>query len=48
MKFPCDDCPYLEPCCPSDDCTDYALWYWEEICDDEGLYPDTRRSALGC
>lgn len=34
MKFSCDDCPYLEPDCPSNECTAFDMWLWEETCDD--------------
>lgn len=35
MKFPCVDCPYLEPDCPTIECIVYAMWAWEDTCDDE-------------
>lgn len=34
MKYPCDDCPFIEPDCPTTDCDAYDMWYWEESSDD--------------
>lgn len=34
MNYPCDDCPYLAPDCPTVECDAYGMWAWEEFGDD--------------